>query len=109
MISPDRQMFSREKKVIFPFILLRLFDPEGLGAGTGLGVSPVPLVPQEIVRLPLQSSYVKGGNVKSFSKSANIQKKAYLIDSFPFFSFGSIPLSRMVLKQNVSQTIPPTY
>ncbi|MGD6966688.1 hypothetical protein ACQCVP_09675 [Rossellomorea vietnamensis] len=49
-------MFSREKKAVFPFILLRLFDPEGLGAGTGLGVSPVPLVPQEIVRLPLQSS-----------------------------------------------------
>ncbi|MGD6968613.1 hypothetical protein ACQCVP_19515 [Rossellomorea vietnamensis] len=37
-----------------------LFDPEGLGAGTRLGVSPVPLVPQEIVRLPLQSSYVNG-------------------------------------------------
>ncbi|MGD6965025.1 hypothetical protein ACQCVP_01180 [Rossellomorea vietnamensis] len=34
-------MFSREKKVVFPFILLRLFDPEGLGAGTGFGVSPV--------------------------------------------------------------------
>ncbi|MGD6965020.1 hypothetical protein ACQCVP_01155 [Rossellomorea vietnamensis] len=30
-------MFSREKKAIFPFILLRLFDPEGLGAGTRLG------------------------------------------------------------------------
>ncbi|WP_187444836.1 hypothetical protein [Rossellomorea vietnamensis] len=35
MISPDRQMFSREKKVLFPFILLRLFDPEGLGAEAG--------------------------------------------------------------------------
>ncbi|MGD6964850.1 hypothetical protein ACQCVP_00305 [Rossellomorea vietnamensis] len=43
-------MFSREKKATFPFILLRLFDPEGLGAGTRR-----PLVPQEIVRLPLQS------------------------------------------------------
>ncbi|MGD6966864.1 hypothetical protein ACQCVP_10565 [Rossellomorea vietnamensis] len=30
LISPDRQMFSREKKAVFPFILLRLFDPEGL-------------------------------------------------------------------------------
>ncbi|WP_262372189.1 hypothetical protein [Rossellomorea aquimaris] len=59
MISPDRQMFSREKKALFPFILLRLFDPEGLGAGTRLGVSPVPLIPQEIVRLPLQSSFVR--------------------------------------------------
>jgi hypothetical protein len=29
-----------------------------------LGVSPVPLVPQEIVRLPLQSSYVKGDEGK---------------------------------------------
>ncbi|MGD6967298.1 hypothetical protein ACQCVP_12775 [Rossellomorea vietnamensis] len=29
-------MFRREKKAGFPFILLRLFDPEGLGAGTGL-------------------------------------------------------------------------
>jgi hypothetical protein len=56
LVRPDRQMFSREKKVLFPFILLRLFDPEGLGAGTRR-----PLVPQEIVRLPLQSSYVKGG------------------------------------------------
>ncbi|TYR76494.1 DNA helicase [Rossellomorea vietnamensis] len=36
LVSPDRQMFSREKKAIFPFILLRLFDPEGLGAGTRL-------------------------------------------------------------------------
>ncbi|WP_426895644.1 hypothetical protein [Rossellomorea vietnamensis] len=41
LLRPDRQMFSREKKVVFPFILLRLFDPEGLGAGTGFGVSPV--------------------------------------------------------------------
>ncbi|MGD6966560.1 hypothetical protein ACQCVP_09035 [Rossellomorea vietnamensis] len=37
-----------------------LFDPEGLGAGSRLGVSPVPLVPQEIVHLPLQPFYVKG-------------------------------------------------
>ncbi|WP_187445289.1 hypothetical protein [Rossellomorea aquimaris] len=28
--------------------------------GCACGVSPVPLVPQEIVRLPLQSSYVNG-------------------------------------------------
>ncbi|MGD6804329.1 hypothetical protein [Rossellomorea aquimaris] len=34
-------MFQREKKAIFPFILFGLFDPEGLGAATGLGVSPV--------------------------------------------------------------------
>ncbi|MGD6966238.1 hypothetical protein ACQCVP_07415 [Rossellomorea vietnamensis] len=27
-------MFLREKKVVFPFILSGLFDPEGLGAGT---------------------------------------------------------------------------
>ncbi|WP_252183660.1 hypothetical protein [Rossellomorea vietnamensis] len=40
LLSPDRQMFSREKKAGFPFILLRLFDPEGLGAATRLGVSP---------------------------------------------------------------------
>ncbi|MGD6967870.1 hypothetical protein ACQCVP_15700 [Rossellomorea vietnamensis] len=38
-----------------------LFDPEGLGAGSRLGVSPVPLVPQEVSRLPLQSPYVQGG------------------------------------------------
>ncbi|TYS82780.1 hypothetical protein [Rossellomorea aquimaris] len=37
LVSPDRQMFSREKKAVFPFILLRLFDPEGLGAETRLG------------------------------------------------------------------------
>ncbi|TYS14089.1 hypothetical protein FZC78_19790 [Rossellomorea vietnamensis] len=35
LLSPDRQMFSREKKALFPFILLRLFDPEGLGAAAG--------------------------------------------------------------------------
>ncbi|WP_240189813.1 hypothetical protein [Bacillus sp. P14.5] len=58
-------MFQREKKAIFPFILFGLFDPEGLGAATGLGVSPVPLVPQEIVRLPLQSSYKKGDKGES--------------------------------------------
>ncbi|MGD6802848.1 hypothetical protein [Rossellomorea aquimaris] len=52
-------MFQSEKKAVFPFIRFGLFDPEGLGAATGLGVSPVPLIPQEIVRLPLQSSYVK--------------------------------------------------
>ncbi|TYS19160.1 hypothetical protein FZC78_06050 [Rossellomorea vietnamensis] len=33
LISPDRQMFQREKKAGFPFILFGLFDPEGLGAG----------------------------------------------------------------------------
>ncbi|MGD6967318.1 hypothetical protein ACQCVP_12875 [Rossellomorea vietnamensis] len=48
-------MFCIEKKVVFPFIRCGLFDPEGLGAGTRL-----PLVPQEVARLPLQSSYVKG-------------------------------------------------
>jgi hypothetical protein len=52
--SPDRQMFSREKKAVFLFILLRLFDPEGLGAGTRR-----PIVPQEFARLTLQSFYVK--------------------------------------------------
>ncbi|RIW35617.1 hypothetical protein D3H55_06960 [Bacillus salacetis] len=36
LISPDRQMFRGEKKAFFPFILLGLFDPEGLGAGAGL-------------------------------------------------------------------------
>ncbi|MGD6967376.1 hypothetical protein ACQCVP_13175 [Rossellomorea vietnamensis] len=36
-----------------------LFDPEGLGAGTRR-----PLVPQEIVRLPLQSSYEQGSEDK---------------------------------------------
>ncbi|WP_426901122.1 hypothetical protein [Rossellomorea vietnamensis] len=41
LIRPDRQMFRREKKVVFPFILSGLFDPEGLGAATRLGVSPV--------------------------------------------------------------------
>ncbi|WP_187444851.1 hypothetical protein [Rossellomorea vietnamensis] len=35
LISPDRQMFQREKKAVFPFILFGLFDPEGLGAGAG--------------------------------------------------------------------------
>ncbi|WP_187444989.1 hypothetical protein [Rossellomorea vietnamensis] len=35
MNSPDRQMFSGEKKAGFPFILLRLFDPEGIGAAAG--------------------------------------------------------------------------
>ncbi|MGD6965259.1 hypothetical protein ACQCVP_02375 [Rossellomorea vietnamensis] len=34
LLSPDRQIFRREKKAVFPFILLRLFDPEGLSAGT---------------------------------------------------------------------------
>ncbi|WP_187445118.1 hypothetical protein [Rossellomorea aquimaris] len=48
-------MFRIEKKAVFPFIRCGLFDPEGLGAATGLGVSPVPLVPQEVARLPLQS------------------------------------------------------
>ncbi|WP_187445249.1 hypothetical protein [Rossellomorea aquimaris] len=48
-------MFQSEKKMDFPFIRFGLFDPEGLGAATGLGVSPVPLVPQEVVRLLLQS------------------------------------------------------
>ncbi|TYS18027.1 hypothetical protein FZC78_09365 [Rossellomorea vietnamensis] len=35
--SPDRQMFQREKKAGFPFILFGLFDPEGLGAAAGRG------------------------------------------------------------------------
>ncbi|EDL63793.1 hypothetical protein BSG1_10703 [Bacillus sp. SG-1] len=30
-VSPDRQMFRREKKVVFLFILFGLFDPEGPG------------------------------------------------------------------------------
>ncbi|MGD6804525.1 hypothetical protein [Rossellomorea aquimaris] len=29
-------MFQREKKAVFPFILVGLFDPEELGAATGL-------------------------------------------------------------------------
>ncbi|WP_426901485.1 hypothetical protein [Rossellomorea vietnamensis] len=57
LLSPDRQMFRREKKAVFPFILSGLFDPEGLGAATRLGVSPVPLVPQEVAHLPLQSLF----------------------------------------------------
>ncbi|MGD6965295.1 hypothetical protein ACQCVP_02555 [Rossellomorea vietnamensis] len=65
-------MFQSEKKAGFPFIRFGLFDPEGLGAETGLGVSPVPLVPQEIVRLSLQSFYVKGWKVKKHSKTSNI-------------------------------------
>ncbi|MGD6802348.1 hypothetical protein [Rossellomorea aquimaris] len=40
LVSPDRQMFSREEKAVFPFILLGLFDPEGLGAGTRRPASP---------------------------------------------------------------------
>ncbi|MGD6802600.1 hypothetical protein [Rossellomorea aquimaris] len=48
-------MFQNEKKAVFPFIRFGLFDPEGMGAATGLGVSSVPLVPQEVARLPLQS------------------------------------------------------
>ncbi|MGD6966936.1 hypothetical protein ACQCVP_10930 [Rossellomorea vietnamensis] len=52
-------MFRREKKAVFPFILFGLFDPEGLGAGTGLGVSPVPLVPQEVAHPPLQTTWRK--------------------------------------------------
>ncbi|WP_252183632.1 hypothetical protein [Rossellomorea vietnamensis] len=35
MVSPDRQMFQREKKALYPFILFGLFDPEGLGAEAG--------------------------------------------------------------------------
>ena len=38
--SPDRQMFRREKKAIFPFILFGLFDPEGLGAETRRPANP---------------------------------------------------------------------
>ncbi|TYR76325.1 hypothetical protein FZC79_05395 [Rossellomorea vietnamensis] len=34
-ISSDRQMFQREKKAVFPFILFGLFDPEELGAEAG--------------------------------------------------------------------------
>ncbi|MGD6967375.1 hypothetical protein ACQCVP_13170 [Rossellomorea vietnamensis] len=30
-------MFQSEKKAVFPFIRFGLFDPEGLGAATGLG------------------------------------------------------------------------
>ncbi|MGD6966764.1 hypothetical protein ACQCVP_10060 [Rossellomorea vietnamensis] len=58
-------MFSREKKVIFPFILLRLFDPEGLGAGTRR-----PLVPQEVARLQRRSS-----SIKTEMRIINIQKQ----------------------------------
>ncbi|MGD6805333.1 hypothetical protein ACQCUR_22705, partial [Rossellomorea vietnamensis] len=35
LISSDRQMFHREEKALFPFILCGLFDPEGLGAAAG--------------------------------------------------------------------------
>ncbi|WP_426897007.1 hypothetical protein [Rossellomorea vietnamensis] len=52
LLSPDRQMFRREKKTVFPFILSGLFDPEGLGAGTRRT-----LVPQEVTHLPFQSNH----------------------------------------------------
>ncbi|WP_252183709.1 hypothetical protein [Rossellomorea vietnamensis] len=44
MISPDRQMFQREKKAGFPFILFGLFNPEGLGAGAGRNKSGSALI-----------------------------------------------------------------
>ncbi|EDL64018.1 hypothetical protein BSG1_07394 [Bacillus sp. SG-1] len=40
LISPDRQMFLREKKAHLPFILSGLFDPEGLGAETRRPAAP---------------------------------------------------------------------
>ncbi|MGD6965007.1 DNA helicase [Rossellomorea vietnamensis] len=49
LLSPTGKC-SQEKKGGFPIILLGLFDPEGLGAGTRR-----PLLPQEVVHLPLQS------------------------------------------------------
>ncbi|WP_426896633.1 hypothetical protein [Rossellomorea vietnamensis] len=52
--QPRQANVLKRKKDGFPFILLGLFDPEGLGAGTGR-----PLVPQEVVHLPLQSFYVQ--------------------------------------------------
>jgi hypothetical protein len=68
LVSPDRQMFRRGKKVLFPFILFGLFDPEGLGAATGFGVSPVPLIPQEVAHLPLQSTVVRNFTETSLIK-----------------------------------------
>ncbi|WP_426895916.1 hypothetical protein [Rossellomorea vietnamensis] len=40
-VQPRQANVPHRKKVVFPFIRCGLFDPEGLGAGTGLGVSPV--------------------------------------------------------------------
>ncbi|WP_113930539.1 hypothetical protein [Bacillus sp. P14.5] len=59
-------MFQSGKKAVFPFIGFGLFDTEGLGAATRMGVSPVPLIPQKAVRLPLQSFSVKGEEEKTF-------------------------------------------
>ncbi|MGD6969135.1 hypothetical protein ACQCVP_22190 [Rossellomorea vietnamensis] len=39
--QPRQANVPHRKKTFFPFIRCGLFDPEGLGAGTGLGVSPV--------------------------------------------------------------------
>jgi hypothetical protein len=43
--------------------------------GCACGVSPVPLVPQEVARLPLQSPYVKGEEGKIAFKSNNLLEK----------------------------------
>ncbi|WP_426896635.1 hypothetical protein [Rossellomorea vietnamensis] len=39
--DPTGKCSKAKKKAVFPFIRFGLFDPEGLGAATGLGVSPV--------------------------------------------------------------------
>ncbi|EDL63361.1 Holliday junction DNA helicase motor protein [Bacillus sp. SG-1] len=59
LVRPDRQMFLREKKAIFPFILSGLFDPEGMGAET---------------RRP---AYPAGGHAPS--ASINILKQKYVL------------------------------
>ncbi|MGM0843933.1 MAG: hypothetical protein ACQEUT_03065 [Bacillota bacterium] len=43
--------------------------------GCACGVSPVPLVPQEAARLPLQSPYVKGEEDEIAFKSNNLLEK----------------------------------
>jgi hypothetical protein len=81
-------MFRIEKKAVFPFIRCGLFDPEGMGAATRFGVSPVPLVPQEIVRLQRRSSIRIGEEGKiALQKQQSYRKAvfAYIV------AFGKIP------------------
>ncbi|MGD6965011.1 hypothetical protein ACQCVP_01110 [Rossellomorea vietnamensis] len=68
--QPRQANVLKRKKAGFPFLLLRLFDPEGLGAATRY-----PLVPQAVARLPFHSPYVKEG--KKIFKCNNFLEKRF--------------------------------
>ncbi|MGF2618321.1 hypothetical protein ACQUWN_22295 [Rossellomorea aquimaris] len=80
LVQPRQATVLKRKKGVLPFILLRLFDPEGLGAGTRR-----PLLPQEFAPFSSNPSRLKGEEGRKVLKNNNLLEKSLI--KRVFFTF----------------------